>query len=363
MRTTRGRHTLSRVQWAGLLALGLLIRVLACGNSMHALPPEPAASRAIASTGVLPESEVAALASAAVEGQLTGWIHAAVHGPGLYVFTYRRPDDFFASVDFPLTPATDEVARRLSSLKRHDAVRVRGQLISNPAPIRHLRLEDFELLRPYVPDEAAAPRRPVTRIPEDLREKRELIGKVHAVASDGRMLVIEYGDAVVPVFVADPTLTAGLFRNDKIRLAFTIAPRPPRPTHLWLDTGHPRPLQVLERLRDRHGQSIEAQGKLVRFPVSPQITLDVYAVQVTDADGITREYTLLSEDPEVFADIRGKLAQAWKARPGAVDGRNKLVNPTLRVQARGRFNIVDRNQANAQILLDSSDDVTVTVQP
>ena len=53
----------------------------------------------------------------------------------------------------------------------------------------------------------------------------------------------------------------------------------------------------------------------MRFPKSPQISVDVYAVQVIDADGVSREYTLLNENPAIFQTIRTKLGMAWASPP------------------------------------------------
>lgn len=314
--------------------------------------------------GPIEPDDLAGLAVLLRDGRLSGWVHGAVHDRGLYVFTYRKPDDFFSFAEFPLAPATPEVAAQLQTVKRHDAVLVKGTFIENQAPIKHIRLESISIVTPFVSDERPPARTPETAFPADLVGQTEAIGKVHAVDSDGRVLVIEYGDAVIPVFVRVPALTAGLFRNDKIRLVFEFALAPPRPTHLWLDTSNTNPLEVLERVRDRHGQPFEAEGSLVRFPRSPEISLDVYAVQVVDTDNVSREYTLLNNNDRIFSAILQKLAAAWNSRPGqGIDGRNKLVNPFIRVRARGTLNVVAANQANVQILLDSADDVTITLLP
>ena len=90
----------------------------------------------------------------------------------------------------------------------------------------------------------------------------------------------------------------------------------------------------------------------------------MYALEAVDADGVTREFTLLNQSVPIFQSIHDKLGAAWKSRPaGVIDGRNKLVNPSIHVHAHGTFNLVAPNQANAQILLDSADDVTVTLSP
>jgi hypothetical protein len=310
---------------------------------------------------VIEPNDIVGLGALLKDGKLKGYIHGAVHESGLYVFTYRKPNDFFSFAEFPLTPATDAVALQLSQIKRHDAVAIQGSFIDNGAPINHIRLQNLSLIASYQSDENPPPRAHDTVIPDALAGQTEAIGKVHAIGSDGAMLVIEYGDAVVPVFVRVPALTAGLYRNDKIRLAFEFAITPPMPTHLWLDTSAAKPIEVLQRLVDLSGKPFVADGSLVRFPKSEQIIVDVYAVQVIDSDGVGREYTLVNNDPAVFTAIAAKLAAAWRSRPGqGVDGRNKLVNPLIQVHASGTFSVIDPNQANAQIILDSPDDVTVT---
>jgi hypothetical protein len=314
---------------------------------------------------IIEPTDIESLSILLAQGRLPGWIHGAVHDRGLYVFTYRKPNDFFSFADFPLVAGNEAVAARLLNVKRHDAVLLKGSFKVNQAPIHHIDLQDFQMVQPYVSDENAPPHTPEATIPGDLLGATELIGKVHAVNTDGRIFVIEYKDAVIPVYVRIPNLTGGLYRNDKIHLVFEFAMTPPRPTHLWLDIAAAKPLEVMERLLDKHGQPFEAEGILVRFPQSPQINTDVFAVQVTDADGVSREYTLLNDrSPAIFTKIHDKLAAAWKAAPvKAIDGRNKLVNPLIKVKAVGFFNLISPNQANAQILLDSPDNLTITMLP
>jgi hypothetical protein len=210
-----------------LLAMGA-----ACTSSppggMYAAPVDALPSRdggGGADRPIEPD-DLAGLAVLLKDGRLSGWVHGAVHDRGLYVFTYRKPQDFFSFAQFPLAPATPEVAAQLQAVKRHDAVLIKGTFIENQAPIKHIRLENVSVVTPYTSDERPPARTPETAFPADLVGQTELIGKVHAVDSDGRVLVIEYGDAVIPVFVRVPELTAGLYRNDKIRLVFEFALAP-----------------------------------------------------------------------------------------------------------------------------------------
>jgi hypothetical protein len=293
---------------------------------------------------------------------LIGRIHGAVHDPGLYVFTYRKPGDFFVHAEFPLVPADDAVALALKALKRHDAVLIKGSFIRNRAPQKHIEAVSVALLEAY--PAATAPRPALTDDLAPLLAGREAVGKVHAVAGDGRVLVFEHRGAVVPVYVRDADLTVDLYRNDKIRIRYRVERHPGRPAHLLIDPKKKGAIKVLGRIKDAHSHEVIREGILVRFPKSPQLKFDVYALQTTDDDGVSVEYTLVNfTNKDMFLAIQKKMTDAWNADViNAIDGRNKLVNPKIGLKARGTLNVQDPNQANPQIMLASPDDVAVTRQ-
>src|SRR5690606_26041632 len=105
----------------------------------------------------------------------------------------------------------------------------------------------------------------------------------------------------------------------------------------------------------------DVTGTLVLFPKSPQVTLDVWAVAETTQGGAQRQYTLINFDSmEIFQAILAKCAAAWATAPNDyVNGRNKLLHKTIKIRARGVFNVVDPNQANVQIFLSSADDLEI----
>jgi hypothetical protein len=121
------------------------------------------------------------------------------------------------------------------------------------------------------------------------------------------------------------------------------------------------PVEVLERLVDLHDKFACVEGTLVKFPKSPDVSFDVFALQRTDNDHVTLDYTLVNFDNvELFKEIRQKSAAAWDAHPESViNGRNKLHNPRLHVKACGTLNVVAPSQANPQILIDKIEDLTI----
>jgi hypothetical protein len=291
---------------------------------------------------------------------LPGLIHGAVDSADQFVLNYQVPGNFFDSAKFPLTTTDPTVRDTLATFRRHDRVLVKGKFIENGAPVRHILVREITLVKKYEPALEEPAYNYQVKIPDDLKDKTELRALVHAVAQDGHMLVLEYKDAVLPIFMKDNAVAKGLYRNDKIKLKFKLQEKPGHPTHLIPDPESAQPLVVLERIADLHEKPASVEGNLVLFQQSPEIKFNVFALQQTDADGLIRDFTLLNfEDPELFAKIREKLQKIWDdgSPEGVVSGRNKLVNTRIRVRATGTFNEIDPNQANAQILLAGPDAV------
>lgn len=292
---------------------------------------------------------------------LVGSIHGAVANTGLCVFTYRDPKNFFRFAHFPLISKDPQILSLLKSLDRHDRVKVIGEFVDNGAPKKHILAKSLVVIEKgskEIPHEIGIP------FPNDLYQMSEVKALVHIVEEKGSVLVIEYKDSVIPVFVSRPELTKNLYRNDKIKLKYKIRSYPRRPVHLELNTEESNPLEVIESLVKRHGAEETLEGTFVRFPKSDQVSFDVYALLVVDADGLKRNYTLVNfEDKEVFKKIREKLAKAWEAHKSeAVNGRNKWIVPTLRIRAKGKINVVDPGQANPQILLEGPESIQILEQ-
>ena len=59
-----------------------------------------------------------------------------------------------------------------------------------------------------------------------------------------------------------------------------------------------------------------------------------------------------------FQAIREKLAKIWNENAAtAISGRNMLINPEVTMEAAGLGNIISPEQANPQILLDSTEQI------
>lgn len=293
---------------------------------------------------------------------IEGEVHGASHDLKVYVFTYRNPEDFFDYVHMSLVPSAD-VLPQLLKLNRHDRIRVVGSFHRNPSPQKHIDIASLAVVKKYEPGSEfeTIPYHYQAKIPDELLKKTKALFLVHAVHAQGKILVVEYKDAVLPIFVKNGELTQKLFRNDIVRLQFKIQKHPDRPVHIRLDETSDKPVEVVESIQARHGKPGTVEGALILFPKSPQVLFNVFAVLEEAQGGLKRQFTIVNfEDEQVFAKVREKLQIAWDRHPGKfVNGRNKLISTAVRVKAKGIFNEVDPNQANAQILVDSPDHVEV----
>lgn len=302
---------------------------------------------------------------------LTGEIHASSADAHLFVFTYRNPNDFFDNIQLPLTSDKTEILNSLPTLKRHQIFLVKGNFIKNHAPISHINVTSMELVKDYTSALDQMPYQYKGNVSE-LNDKKEFIGRVHAVGQEGKMLVTEYKDRIVPIYVVEPSsqeLVKQLYRGDLVRIRFQVRSEPEAPVHLSLvrSTTLPadqKPVELLESLVKSHGSPITKTGNLIMFPKSPQINTNIYALLVEDPEGTTIQYTITNlEDPNLFKLVREKLEKVWMENSATAENdRNKFVNRKLIVTAKGTSNMVNPGQANPQIIVHSVDDVTVTIK-
>jgi hypothetical protein len=222
-----------------------------------------------------------------------------------------------------------------------------------------------ETVKAFAPAMEIPPYLRDARLPKDLERKNRELFLVHVANSETGVFVVEYRDAIVPVFVRNAKLLEGLYRNDVVELDFRLQDHPSAPAHLNLNESDSKPLRVVDSIQEKHGKPASMEGALVMFPQSPQIKFNVFAVLESLPHGLTRQYTLTNfEDAAAFTKIRAKLQAAWdkEASSRSYDnGRNKLVSRTIRVKATGVFNMVDPAQANPQILVNSPDDIQIEV--
>jgi hypothetical protein len=247
--------------------------------------------------------------------------------------------------------------KQLASLTRHDKIRVRGEFLKNPSPQKHIKIHSIEMMQYYKNDYPVDGHSYDAKIPEDLTGKESALFLVHAIGGDGHILVVEYKDVVLPVYVKNAELTKGLFRNDLVELRFHVREEPEQPVHLALDEKNPQAIKVVESIRSLHGKPGTLEGALILFPKSPEILFNVFAVEQNLPGGLKRQFTLVNfSSPENFEKIRQKLQSEWDRHPGAyINGRNKLVSTQIRVRATGTFNEVSDSQANPQILVPTAD--------
>jgi hypothetical protein len=305
---------------------------------------------------------------------LIGSIHGSIPSSQIFVMSVRENDNFFAHREFSLVAEDTESLKTLKQVKRHDRICIIGHFIPNPSPQKHIAVKSITVLESRgvqaaevnsadsplpTQSDAYPPYSRQARLPDELRDRTNFIGKVHAIGEAGNILVVEYRDSIVPVFVRSTQATRNLFRGDIIRIAYKIQSYPQQPTHLQLNSEIENPIEVIDAISSLNGQTKTLTGSLVKFPQSPQLKFDVYGIEV-DTQGIKRYFTLVNfENLNEFQNIRNKLARIWENNLATVkSGRNVLINPAVKITANGVVNVVSPEQANPQILLDSVAKIT-----
>lgn len=309
---------------------------------------------------------------------LKGWIHGAVPLYDQYVFTYRKEDPsdfmaFFKAQQFSLIPADQEIAKILASLKRHDQVVLKGQVFENGSPMVHLRVSGIEVVKKYSLATENSYQSDVTK----LRDKNEfdVFGMVHAIVHSDKLgyaIMVENRDIILPVAIGPKhnSEAAKLYRGDIINVGISVVARKSGPPHFTTNGNRDSAMTIVDPILNCHGLDRTVEGTLVKFEKSPAISVDVYAVRVVDANGIGRNFTFFpaSQDDATFSDvfmgISAKAKAAWDGGGGDASViRNFREKARIRVVAKGRLNVVSLEQANAQIYINSLEDVVFDVQP
>jgi hypothetical protein len=293
---------------------------------------------------------------------VVGYVHGAVADRSLYVFTYRNPNDFFDSIQMSLISSTPEMDHALEALTRNDQVLIKGKFLKNPSPQKHILVAALEMVKKYQNPYSPDPYHHEANLPKELIPLKSATFLVHAVAGEGHVLVVEFKDEIVPIFVMDPKnalIAKGLYRNDIVKLDFVSKEVPDQPTHLYLDSKSAKPIEVVESIVALHGKPASIEGQLVMFPKSPEIKFNVFAVEQKLQAGLSRQYTIVNfDDGDLFKQVRELLQKNWDQHPNAFkNARNKLVNSAVKVKITGTFNEVDQTQANPQILVKSLKDI------
>lgn len=290
---------------------------------------------------------------------LIGRIHGASAAAKMVVLSVREPNNFFAHREFSLIAEDETVQATLDELHRHDQVCVQGSIMANPSPQHHVKVSSLEVQEPWTGLDGHPDYEYEEGLPEELMGRSSVVGKVHAIGEGGKILVVEYKDQVLPIFVPTPDMTdvtQSLYRGDIVRLAYQVQLHPQSPMHLQLDPTVAEPIEMLDAIAPQHGEAKTLSGHLVQFPKSPQLRFDVYAINV-ETEGVYRTFTLLNfNDMEIFEEIRTKLADIWESNTETVvTGRNYLINPEITIEASGLINVISTEQANPQILLENAD--------
>jgi hypothetical protein len=372
--------------------LPLSIAILSsCSKSENQLPADdglnltvPVASRSASNycgptTPETPEDPTpaytfdAAFIDSKLKGEgLLGWMHGIVPSYQHYTFTYRLEDPsdfmaFFKAQQFTLIPKSEDVAKQLPTLHRHDKVRLKGSVFNNGSPIPHLFVESIEVVTPF-----AAPTQNEYQFDmnqfKDLK-KLELFGQLHAKVYSEKLgygLIVEHKDALFPIAVSPEhaSVAAKMFRSDIVNISLKVVESPRSPAHFVTDPDVANAIDVIDPMLNCHKQARTVEGFLVKFRKSPAISSDTYGVRVVDSNGIARNFTLFPGDHggndvmQLFKDLAVKAKDAWDASPETeIVVRNYHAKKGIWVKATGFLNVESPDQANPQVYIGKVDDL------
>lgn len=297
-------------------------------------------------------------------------VHGADSQNGLYAIAYR-PKNFFDYVIISLqadytSPTYKEVDDQLKTLRRHDFLQIKGNTNGfTGSQQNHILVKELTVLKKFTSSyDDGSSYTHSTNVAQAVQGKTSVIVKVHASLADGKILMVELGDANVPVVVSNTDLTKDLYRGDKIEIRFIVQQHPSSPVHLKL-LKDADAVKMLDRIVDVHGQPQDRCGELVMFPQSPQVLFNVFALKSGIGDGYFRTFTLINfNDPQLFKALRDKMQAVWDANTATMTrGRNYFINPKVKICAKGTGNMQVATQANPQILIDKIEDLTLEVVP
>ncbi len=300
--------------------------------------------------------------SQALKGKIPLEVHGSQSDQYLVLATLRRPKKFFQYRFLALIPEDREVAAKLTKLKRHDRIKIVGKMANFDQDPAHVNVKSLEIVKKFDSQNSSKTRDyQYLKNLGTLKEKNKADFLIHYISSDHRSLVLEYGNQIVLMKEKTGKVFAGRSRNDYVTIPFRVRKWPPTPLHL--DFGNAETgssvgkIKVHECISKIHKRKLEITGELVRFPKSPQLKFDVFAVAEKLENGSQRQYTLVNfENLELFEEIRKKAKKLWDSSSGkTIRQRNHFVKSGLYVKVVGKGNWVSKNQANPQILLDSTE--------
>ncbi|MCM8532597.1 MAG: hypothetical protein NE330_15635 [Lentisphaeraceae bacterium] len=292
----------------------------------------------------------------------TKGIHAIIHGADherrLYVVSWSSPENFFNRYNLVISPTTSSISQQFATLNRGDRIFIQGKVNKNRGQA-HIEVSKMTKTKKYDPKvkHTAGQYFPKTQLPGQLLDKSTETFYLHATDESGSVLVLEYGDTIVPMIVKKTELAKDLYRGDYVELSYKIhaSEDKRRPTHLYLDSSVENPVKVLDQVVKLHDKELTIKGRLVMFPKSPTINRNIFAVEVhwdKMKNQAPRYFTILPKDftSKNFKAMLKMLQESWdKNKDSIYKGRSKYINTAVTIEISGTGNVVSKNQANPQI--------------
>ena len=220
-----------------------------------------------------------------LEGILNGQqgvrVHGAIPSGNIYVF---GEGGFYYSA-YTRNPA---LAETFKTLKRNDGLTITANYTRTGSAQPHINVS--ELTRNFESDSTFKHQFDYSRF--DGLESVTLLGSVHAVAGDGEVLVFNYEDIVIPVFV-DEALheeVSALWKFDKVLLDLSIQRIPGRPLHFYTRDDSDDAIRLVDAITDCDGVTTDLIGNIW------SLGAESYGIEVFDENKVYRSYLVTTGD-------------------------------------------------------------------
>ncbi|MFK7873632.1 MAG: hypothetical protein AB8C84_10805 [Oligoflexales bacterium] len=268
-------------------------------------------------------------------------VHGLTHDRDHAVVTWRSSIEFFVYRHFPMIAINEDVKDVVKTLQRHDSIRVWGFIKMSSAGQLHLKVQRLVVEKRY--DNLRQ------RSVVDLNLPQKIQARVHF--HNEKVLVVDWGKTTFPIIVPQGKL---FWRNDVVEVLVEKKKWPKYPSH-FKALEFP---EVVESAQHFHQVHKHVEGRLVRYPKSPQIKFDVYAVEwVSPQTRWPRLLTILPENMDDFFTVHQKLETLWQGSESIVEWEGNHEVSSHMIQVAGKLQVQDPEQANIQVIVTSCDDI------
>jgi len=228
------------------------------------------------------------------ESRLSGLLAAEVHGsiPSGGITVFNVGGDYISA--YTRDP---DLAETFKTLKRYDRVDISANYTITGSAQPHINVTELG----FSSKAESTYEHNFDYQRFDGLDNVKLLGSVHAVAGSGEVLVFNYENIVIPIFVDDAFQEKArtLWKFDKVLLDLSVEPRPGRPLHFYTNINSDNPIRIVDAVKDCDGKTADLVGNLINLNNADN---NFFGVEVFDENKAYRSYLVIS-NASLLTDI------------------------------------------------------------